>query len=109
MFTTSGRLPASAVRARLLQHDGGTLNPTHNYTIGGRCDPGFHRPASPPTPTVISADNGQQCAANWLNVNDVDDCTAVVTYFLGDLTKGITCDTQVIELANTDVVPVGCR
>jgi hypothetical protein len=109
IFVTNGSLPSSALRADLFNlTDGHTLNPTHNYLIGGQCDPGFHHPAAPPVPTVITADSGQECAANWVNSGNPNDCSAIVTYTLGDLTKQITCDTKVTEIANPDVVPAGC-
>jgi len=109
IFVTTGSLPSTAVRADTLNlTDGHTLNSSHLYTIGGPCDPGYHHPAAPPVPTVISADSGQTCAANWVDSNNPNNCAAVVTYNLGDLTKQITCNTKVIEEANPDVVPAGC-
>jgi hypothetical protein len=103
-----GTLPGTAVRAELNLTDGHTLNPTHSYVIGGMCDLGYDHPVTPPVPTVIKADPGQTCAANWLNTFDPLDCQLLVTYHLGDLTKQITCDTKLVEIANSTVVPVGC-
>jgi hypothetical protein len=112
IFVTSAGLPlpALAVRADLDRSDGHTLNQFHNYPIGGPCDPGFHHPASPPTPTVISGNAGQSCSASWRNAGDPNDCTVDVTYSLGDLTKSIRCDTQVVEAANVPPPPppIGC-
>ncbi len=109
IFVTSGALPTTAVRADLFDiQDGHTWDSDHFYTIGGPCDPGYHHPDAPPTPTVISGDQGQTCAANWSDPTNPNDCTAVVKYHLGDQTKSITCDTQVVEVANPSVVPAGC-
>jgi hypothetical protein len=78
----------------------------NNHTVGGPCDPGFHRLSF--NTTVISAASDTSCTPNWAT-SDPSDCTVVVDYITpSDCFKGIRCDTQVFETSVVTAPPVGC-
>jgi hypothetical protein len=96
-FVSSGPSPTSQTRAELTKFDGNNLLGVDNtYTIGGPCDPGYVRPAAPPTPT-ISGDPEASCTTSWVD-SDPNDCKVNIEIKTpADITKNITCDTKVIE------------
>lgn len=102
-ISATAPLPPSAVVAEMLLSDGHTFDSAHVYTIGGMCDTGFHHDPSGPSVTIVAADSGQTCSAVWASSNP-NNCTATVTYHLGDQFKQVTCDTKAIELADSPPV-----
>jgi hypothetical protein len=87
---------APTLRADLNLTDGNNFFGVNNgHIVGGPCDPGFTRVTF--ETTVVATSSGSSCTPSWVS-SDVHDCTVNVQYVTpGDLSKSITCDTQVFE------------